>query len=113
LYELQTWKATRRRKWSGKRDLIPSPRLYGHRQHIERNFTQTRADGHLVGITSGSTLAGCTDIRSERLFALTGNKNFAMMKVRQLDTDHDEVTVDLCWPGGEEGEVTRKSIVLK
>lgn len=67
----------------------------------------------LVGITSGGALTGCKDVRSERLFALTGNKNFAMLKVRQLDTDHDEVTVDLCWPGGEEGEITRKSIVLK
>ena len=58
-------------------------------------------------------MAGCTDVRSERLFALTGNKNFAMIKVRQVDNDNDEVTVDLCWPGGEEEEVTTKSIVLK
>jgi alkaline phosphatase D len=36
-----------------------------------------------------------------------------MIRVRSLDQGNDaEVVVDLHWPGGEEGEVTKRRVVL-
>ena len=56
---------------------------------------------------------GNKDVSCERLYALTGAKNFAMIRVRSLDQGNDaEVVVDLHWPGGEEGEVTKRRVVL-
>jgi alkaline phosphatase D len=67
----------------------------------------------LIGISSGGPMDGNKDVSCERLYALTGAKNFAMIRVRSLDQGNDaEVVVDLHWPGGEEGEVTKRRVVL-
>lgn len=66
----------------------------------------------IVGITSGGMLADCEDVRAERLFALTGDKNFALLKLRRRD-GREEAVVELCWPAGSEGEVTKKRLVLR
>ena len=67
----------------------------------------------LIGISSGGPMDGNKDVSCERLYALTGAKNFAMIRVRSLDQENDaEVIVDLHWPGGEEGEVTKRRVVL-
>ena len=56
---------------------------------------------------------GNKDVTSERLYALAGAKNFAMIRFREPSLGGDaEIIVDLHWPGGEEGEVTRRRILL-
>lgn len=67
----------------------------------------------LLGISSGGTLDGHPDVSSERLYALTGNKNFSLVRARNLDDGSAEVVVDLHWPGGDEGEVTKRRLVLR
>lgn len=67
----------------------------------------------MLGISSGGPMDGNKDVSCERLYALTGAKNFAMIMVRSLDRDQEpEVIVDLHWPGGEEGEVTKRRVVI-
>ena len=67
----------------------------------------------LLGISSGGAMDGNKDVTSERLYALAGAKNFAMIRFRAPGADGEaEIIVDLHWPGGEEGEVTRRRILL-
>lgn len=66
----------------------------------------------LLGISSGGPMDGHADVSSERLYALTGNKNFSLLRARTKDDGRAEVVVDLHWPGGEEGEVTKRRLVL-
>ena len=67
----------------------------------------------MLGISSGGAMDGNDDVSCERLYALTGAKNFAMIQVRSVyQGSESEVVVDLHWPGGEEGEVTKRRIVL-
>ena len=66
----------------------------------------------LIGISSGGAMDGNKDVSCERLYALTGAKNFAMIHV-VVDPGNDaEIIVNLHWPGGEEGEVTKRRVVL-
>ena len=61
----------------------------------------------LLGISSGGTMDGNKDVTSERLFALAGNKNFAMVSINGA-----EIVVELYWPGDNEGEVSKRRLVL-
>lgn len=66
-----------------------------------------------IGIASGGRMDGNDKVSFERLYAMAGYKNFAMFHVRLTDSaDTTEVLVDLCWPGGEEHEVTHKRLNL-
>lgn len=65
-----------------------------------------------LGITNGGTMAGNDKIYSERLFALAGNKNFSILRVRQNESGVQTVTADLYWPSGDSGEITKKQIVF-
>jgi alkaline phosphatase D len=67
----------------------------------------------LIGISSGGAMDGNKDVSCERLYALTGAKNFAMIRFKSpLPGADAEIIVDLHWPGGEEGEVTKRRVVL-
>ena len=67
----------------------------------------------LLGISSGGTMDGNKDVSCERLYALTGAKNFAMIRFKSpLPGADPEIVIDLHWPGGEEGEVTKRRILL-
>ena len=67
----------------------------------------------LLGISSGGAMDGNKEVTCERLYALAGAKNFAMIRCKTPSFEADvEIIVDLHWPGGEEGEVTRRRISL-
>lgn len=67
----------------------------------------------LLGISSGGPMDGNKEVSCERLYALAGAKNFVLIRVRPSEGVNEAVvTVDLHWPGGEEGEVTRRRILL-
>lgn len=67
----------------------------------------------MLGISSGGTMDGNKEIACERLFALSGNKNFAMVRVGAGQGAADtEIVVELYWPGESEGEVTKRRLVL-
>ncbi|WP_194790355.1 alkaline phosphatase D family protein [Pseudomonas sp. UFMG81] len=61
------------------------------------------------GIAKSGTLSGNDNIQFTHLFSHSVSKNFAIFHV----TDSESVTVDLCWPGGTEGETVVKTIALK
>lgn len=65
-----------------------------------------------VMISNGGKLGGCDGIFSERIFALTGSKNFIISKA-DFQSDHPKLSVDLFWPGGSEGELVRKRLDLE
>ncbi len=66
----------------------------------------------LIGISSGGPMDGHPDVSSERLYALTGSKNFSLIRARAKDDGSAEVIVELHWPGGEDGEVTKRRMEL-
>lgn len=66
-----------------------------------------------LGIWSGGDMDGHAEIFCEQLFALAGNKNFALVRQRPDELGVlNQITVDLCWPGGEEGELAKKRLAL-
>ena len=66
----------------------------------------------MLGISSGGPMDGHADVNSERLYALTGNKNFSIISARNKTDGSAEVVVNLHWPGGEDGEVTKRRLIL-
>ena len=59
-------------------------------------------------------MPGVKDIVCERWYAMAGSKNFAMLQVRpSLDGSQTEVLVELHWPGGDDGELTKRRVLLK
>lgn len=66
----------------------------------------------MLGISAGGELKGSKGVFGERLFALTGNKNFSLLRVRRQAGGQYEVAVDLCWPGEEAGSTIRKRLIL-
>lgn len=67
-----------------------------------------------VAISAGGEMPGLTDIICERWYAMAGSKNFAMLSVRpSLDGSQTEVLVELHWPSGEDGELTKRRVLLK
>lgn len=66
----------------------------------------------LIGISSGGPMDGHAEVSSERLYALTGAKNFSLIRARTRDDGAAEVVIELHWPGGEDGEVTKRRLVL-
>ncbi|MDE2388879.1 MAG: hypothetical protein KGN35_07345, partial [Betaproteobacteria bacterium] len=65
-----------------------------------------------LGITNGGAMDGNDNIYSERLFALAGNKNFSIFRVRQNQSGVQTATADLYWPSGDSGEISKKQIVF-
>ena len=72
----------------------------------------------LLGISSSGPMDGYTDkngnmVTCERLYAMAGSKNFLMVRVSVPPGGGPaQIVVDLHWPGGEEGEVTKKRLEL-
>ena len=69
----------------------------------------------ILGISAGGPMDGDKEkeVSFERLYALAGVKNFAIIRVPPLDGANEaNVIVDLYWPGGDESEVTKKRILL-
>ena len=67
----------------------------------------------LIGISSGGDLDGNENVSCERLYALAGAKNFAMIRFKSpLPGGDAEIIIDLHWPGGGEGEVTKRRILI-
>jgi alkaline phosphatase D len=62
-----------------------------------------------AGIAKSGTLSGHEKVQFEHLFSHSEDKNFAIFHVNNSAS----VTVDLCWPGGTEGEAVIKTIQLK
>jgi alkaline phosphatase D len=74
----------------------------------------------MLGIFSGGPMLGSKGagderepISCERLYALVGAKNFLLIRVPlSVGGKEPVVRVDIHWPGGDEGEVTRKKVLL-
>jgi alkaline phosphatase D len=67
----------------------------------------------LLGISSGGPMMGNKEVSCERLYAMAGSKNFVLMRVLSSAAGAETVVkADLNWPGGDAGEVTRRTIVL-
>lgn len=67
-----------------------------------------------AAISVGGELTGMPKVRFERWYAMAGAKNFALFSVRpSLDGNQTEVLVELHWPAGQDGEVTKRRVVLK
>lgn len=88
-----------------------------HRTYRQANVFQitssaiSRMPAGLVasgGIANSGTLNGNDDVQFSHLFSHSQDKNFAIFHVK----DSDSITVDLCWPGGEQGETVIKTIAL-
>jgi len=62
-----------------------------------------------AGIAKSGTLSGNDNVQFEHLFSHSEDKNFAIFHVKNSDS----ITVDLCWPGGTEGEAVIKTIELE
>jgi len=60
-------------------------------------------------IAKSGTLSGNDNVQFEHLFSHSEDKNFAIFHVKNSDS----ITVDLCWPGGTEGEAVIKTLELK
>lgn len=67
----------------------------------------------LIGISSGGALKGCKGIVSERLFALTGHKNFSLLHVFEDASGTLQTEAQICWPGENAGETISKRIRFK
>jgi alkaline phosphatase D len=56
---------------------------------------------------------GNKDVSCEQLYAMAGSKNFVMVRVRSgEDVGAVEIIVDIHWPGGPQGEVTVRRLIL-
>lgn len=67
-----------------------------------------------LAISAGGSMPGVKDVICERWYAMAGSKNFAMLQVRpSLDGSQTEVLVELHWPGGDDGELTKRRVLLK
>ena len=62
-----------------------------------------------VGIAKSGTLDGNNHVQFEHMFSHSEDKNFAIFHVKNSKS----ITVDLCWPGGTEGEAVIKTIALE
>ncbi|CAM3839343.1 alkaline phosphatase D family protein [Aeromonas bestiarum] len=62
-----------------------------------------------AGIAKTGTLNGNDNVQFEHIFSHSEDKNFAIFHVRNSSS----ITVDLCWPGGTEGEAVIKTIQLE
>ncbi len=62
-----------------------------------------------AGIAKSGTLRGNKNVQFEHIFSHSEDKNFAIFHVRNSES----ITVDLCWPGGTEGEAVIKTIQLE
>ncbi|RON34435.1 hypothetical protein BK661_10170 [Pseudomonas frederiksbergensis] len=62
-----------------------------------------------VGIAKSGTLSGNQNVQFEHMFSHSEDKNFAIFHVKHSES----ITVDLCWPGGTEGEAVIKTIQLE
>ena len=66
-----------------------------------------------LGISSSGPMDGNSEVQCEQLYAMAGSKNFLMVKVQASNGNGPaEIVVDIHWPGGGEGEVTKKRLVL-
>lgn len=61
------------------------------------------------GIANSGKISGHTSIYFEHLFSHSEDKNFAMFHV----TGGASASVDLCWPGGTQGEAVVKTLRLR
>ncbi|MDD0973771.1 alkaline phosphatase D family protein [Pseudomonas fontis] len=67
-----------------------------------------------VAISPGGEMSGMPKVHYERWYAMAGWKNFALLCVRpSLDGTQTEVLVELHWPNGDDGEVTKRRVLLK
>ncbi len=64
----------------------------------------------MLGIAPTGPMHGNAEVYCERLYAMAGSKNFAMVRVQDAGA---RVIVDLHWPEGNEGAVTKKRLELK
>lgn len=64
----------------------------------------------LIGISSGGAMENNDNVFTERLYALTGSNNFLMVRARP--GANPEIVIELNWAGGDEGEITKRRIVL-
>ncbi|MNG09699.1 hypothetical protein D3C84_931270 [compost metagenome] len=67
-----------------------------------------------MAISGGGEMPGIANMVCERWYAMAGSKNFALLSVRpSLDGKQTEVLVELHWPSGEDGELTKRRVLLK
>ncbi|QBF26920.1 alkaline phosphatase family protein [Pseudomonas tructae] len=70
--------------------------------------------GLKLAISTGGEMPGLANMLCERWYAMAGSKNFALLSVRpSLDGTQTEVLVELHWPSGEDGELTKRRVVLR
>lgn len=66
-----------------------------------------------LGISSSGPMDGHKEVICEQLYAMAGSKNFLMVRVHVPPGGGPaEIVVDIHWPGGSEGEVTKRRLVL-
>jgi len=56
-------------------------------------------------------ISGYPNSRANRLYAMAGEYNFILVNVNHDDGD-TSISINLCWPGGDDREVVQKKIVL-